>query len=108
MVLKIAGRSQVSPFIVMDIMRMANQLSMTGSDIIHLEVGQPSTKAPRAVLEAAKIALDQSLLGYTDALGLTDLRERLSAYYKDYYNCTVSADRVIITTGSSGAFLLSF
>jgi aspartate/methionine/tyrosine aminotransferase len=108
MVLKIAGRSQISPFIVMDIMRMANQLSMTGSDIIHLEVGQPSTKAPRAVLETAKTALDHSLLGYTDALGLMDLRERLSAYYKDYYNCDISSDRVIITTGSSGAFLLSF
>lgn len=108
MVLKVAGRSQVSPFIVMDIMRMANQLSMTGRDIIHLEVGQPSTPAPRAVLETAKTALDQSLLGYTDALGLMDLRERLSAHYQDYYNCAVSSDRVIITTGSSGAFLLSF
>lgn len=108
MVLKVAGRSQVSPFIVMDIMRMANQLSMTGSDIIHLEVGQPSTTAPRAVLETAKTALDHSLLGYTDALGLTDLRERLSVYYQEYYNWSVSSDRVIITTGSSGAFLLSF
>ncbi|MAV86815.1 MAG: 1-aminocyclopropane-1-carboxylate deaminase [Rhodospirillaceae bacterium] len=108
MVLKVAGRSEISPFIVMDIMRMANRLSMKGSDIIHLEVGQPSTKAPRAVLETAKTALDQNLLGYTDALGFADLRKRLTAYYQDYYNCAISSDRIIITTGSSGAFLLSF
>ncbi|MFP6712780.1 MAG: pyridoxal phosphate-dependent aminotransferase [Rhodospirillales bacterium] len=108
MVLKIAERGVIPPFIVMDVMRAANERAASGKDVLHLEVGQPSTSAPSAVIEAAKIALDQDLLGYTDALGVPPLRERLAVYYKEYYNVTVPTERIIITTGSSGAFMLSF
>ncbi|MBT3989016.1 MAG: pyridoxal phosphate-dependent aminotransferase [Rhodospirillaceae bacterium] len=108
MVLKIAERGVIPPFIVMDVMRAANERAATGKDVLHLEVGQPSTSAPKAVIEAAKKALDQDLLGYTDALGVPPLRERLAAYYKDYYNVTIPVEQIIITTGSSGAFMLSF
>ena len=86
MVLKIANRSDISPFIVMDVMRTANAREATGKDVLHLEVGQPSTSAPKSVIEAAKSALDDQLLGYTDALGIPLLRQRLSDYYKAYYN----------------------
>jgi aspartate/methionine/tyrosine aminotransferase len=108
MVLKIANRSDISPFIVMDVMRTANAREATGKDVLHLEVGQPSTSAPKSVIEAAKSALDDQLLGYTDALGIPLLRQRLSDYYKAYYNLLIPEDRIIVTTGSSGAFILSF
>ncbi len=108
MVLKIAERGIIPPFIVMDVMRAANERAASGKDVLHLEVGQPSTSAPKAVIEAAKKALDGELLGYTDALGVPPLRERLSTYYKDYYGADVPAERIIVTTGSSGAFMLSF
>lgn len=108
MVLKIAERGVIPPFIVMDVMRAANERAATGKDVLHLEVGQPSTPAPKAVIETAKKALDQELLGYTDALGVRPLRERLATYYKDYYDVTVPVEQIIITTGSSGAFMLSF
>jgi aspartate/methionine/tyrosine aminotransferase len=108
MVLKIANRSDISPFIVMDVMRSANRREATGKDVLHLEVGQPSTSAPKPVIEAAKLALDNQLLGYTDALGIPLLRQRLSDYYKAYYNLSISENRIVVTTGSSGAFVLSF
>ena len=108
MVLKIAERGIIPPFIVMDVMRAANERAASGKEVLHLEVGQPSTSAPKAVIAAAKQALDQDLLGYTDALGVPPLRERLAAYYKDYYGVEVPTERIIITTGSSGAFMLSF
>ena len=69
MTLKISGRSDISPFIVMDVMRAANARKLAGQDVLHLEVGQPSTAAPQSVIENAKLMLDKDLLGYTDALG---------------------------------------
>jgi len=108
MALKIAERGVIPPFIVMDVMRAANERAASGKDVLHLEVGQPSTSAPKAVIEAAKQTLDTDLLGYTDALGVPPLRERLAAYYQEYYDISLPMDRIIITTGSSGAFMLSF
>jgi len=106
--LKIANRSDISPFIVMDVMRSANTREASGKDVLHLEVGQPSTPAPKPVIKAAKRALEGKLLGYTDALGMPLLRKRLSDYYKAQYNLKISSDRIIVTTGSSGAFILGF
>ena len=73
-----------------------------------MEVGQPGTPAPRLVREAVKRAIDQGPLGYTDALGLPSLRERISAYYRDVWNVSVSPSRIVITTGSSAGFVLAF
>ena len=108
MTLKISGRSDISPFIVMDVMRAANARKLAGQDVLHLEVGQPSTAAPQSVIENAKLMLDKDLLGYTDALGTRNLRDCLSNYYKEYHNIEIPSDRIVITTGSSGAFILSF
>ena len=108
MVLKIASRSDISPFIVMDVMRSANAREASGKDVLHLEVGQPSTPAPKSVIEAAKFGLDKELLGYTEALGIPLLRQRLSDHYKAYYNLIIPSERIIVTTGSSGAFILGF
>jgi len=108
MTLKIARRGIVPPFIVMDVMRAASARQTSHGDVLHLEVGQPSTGAPRGAIEAAKRAMDRDPLGYTLALGIDPLRERIARHYKDDYGISVSPDRVVVTTGSSGAFLLAF
>ncbi|MFT5181560.1 MAG: aspartate/methionine/tyrosine aminotransferase, partial [Alphaproteobacteria bacterium] len=66
MALKVAQRGLIDPFIVMDVMRAANELAAAGEDVLHLEVGQPSTPAPQQVIAAAQKALQGELLGYTD------------------------------------------
>jgi aspartate/methionine/tyrosine aminotransferase len=106
--LKVSNRAEISPFIVMDVMRAANQRAAAGKDVLHLEVGQPSTAAPGPVLAAAKSALDSDRLGYTDALGIPELRRRIARHYMDFYGTVVDSARIVVTTGSSGAFLLSF
>jgi aspartate/methionine/tyrosine aminotransferase len=108
MALKIARRGAVPPFIVMDVMRAANARAAAGGDVIHLEVGQPSTGAPEAVLRAAEAALRSDKLGYTEALGLAELRGRIAAHYRARYGIALDPARVVVTTGSSGAFLLTF
>jgi aspartate/methionine/tyrosine aminotransferase len=113
MTLKTSRRAAIDPFIVMEVMRTANEQAAAlgkdgGGDIIHMEVGQPSTPAPRKVIEAAKAALDRELIGYTDALGLPALRSRIARHYRDAYGLDVPASRIAVTTGSSGGFLLSF
>lgn len=106
--MKVARRSDISPFLVMEVMRAANEREAAGGDVFHLEVGQPSTGAPKAVIEAAKAALTRERLGYTDALGLPDLRAAVARHYKDYYGVDVAPERVVVTVGSSGAFVLAF
>lgn len=100
--------ASVAPFLAMDVLRAANARSRAGEDIIHLEVGQPSASAPRLVLEAAREASTRDRLGYTDALGLPALRERIARHYAETYGVAVDPERVVITTGSSGGFLLAF
>ena len=101
-------RSNVDPFIVMDVMEAARQAEDAGRHIIHMEVGQPSTGAPAAARDALAKALDQDALGYTVALGLPALRKRIAQLYGEWYNVDLNPERVVITPGSSGAFLLSF
>ena len=76
--------------------------------VIHMEVGQPGTPAPRAALEAVKRALDRETLGYTMALGLPALRERIARHYRHRYGVAVAPERVVVTTGSSAGFVLAF
>ncbi|MDR3439357.1 aminotransferase class I/II-fold pyridoxal phosphate-dependent enzyme [Telmatospirillum sp.] len=108
MTLKAAGRGLIPPFIVMDVMRAAAERAAAGHDVLHLEVGQPSTGAPRKAVEAAKRALDADPLGYTLAFGLDRLRERIAEHYRASYQVAVDPANVVVTTGSSGAFVLSF
>ena len=101
-------RSQVSPFIVMDIMREANELEAKGKSIIHMEVGQPSTSAPHQALRTAEKVLLQERLGYTEALGDIDLRKKISQFYIARYNLEIDFNRIIVTTGASGGLQLAF
>ncbi|KAL7442667.1 hypothetical protein ACHAXM_011993 [Skeletonema potamos] len=106
----------VESFKVMDVLRRANQLEAEGRTIYHCEVGQPESGAPKTVAQAAVAALtgdaDQSRLGYTDAFGLLALREKIAEHYKEKYalptDKEVGTDRIVVTTGSSGGFLLAF
>jgi aspartate/methionine/tyrosine aminotransferase len=108
MTLKVSARGGISPFIVMEVMRAAHARAAAGADVIHLEVGQPSTGAPQAVIAAAQATLARDRLGYTEALGLPNLRASIAQHYRDAYDVAVDPARVVVTTGSSGAFLLAF
>ncbi len=108
MALKVAQRGRISPFIVMDVVRAANAQAADGSEVLHLEVGQPATKAPQPVLDAAKRALDDSLIGYSDAFGLPELRQALAGHYAALYGVELDPARIAATPGSSGGFLLAF
>lgn len=108
MALKTARRGAVAPFIVMEVMEAAARREKIHGDVLHLEIGQPGTAAPARVLAAARAALDRETLGYTLAPGLPQLRQRIADHYDCAYGITVPPERVMVTTGSSGAFLLSF
>jgi aspartate/methionine/tyrosine aminotransferase len=108
MVLKVAKRGIVPPFIVMDVMRAAAEREAAGGDVLHLEVGQPSTGAPAGAVAAAHRALDASPLGYTLALGIEPLRQKIADNYAATYGVAVRPDNVVVTTGSSTGFLLAF
>ncbi|MGY3436860.1 MULTISPECIES: pyridoxal phosphate-dependent aminotransferase [unclassified Marinovum] len=101
-------RGEVDPFIVMDVMEAARQAEATGRHIIHMEVGQPGTPAPQGALDAVAGAMRDDPMGYTVALGLPALRARIARLYADWYGVTLDPARVIVTPGSSGAFLLAF
>ncbi len=101
-------RGQVDPFIVMDVMAEARALEAQGRRIIHMEIGQPATPAPAGARTALARALERDALGYTVALGLPELRAGIAALYRRWYGVDLNPDRVIVTAGSSGAFLLAF
>lgn len=103
-----SSRGEVDPFIVMDVMEAARKAEEAGRHIIHMEVGQPGTPAPAAARAALADQMAEDALGYTVALGIPALRERIAKLYKDWYNVDLDPGRVIVTSGSSGAFLLAF
>jgi aspartate/methionine/tyrosine aminotransferase len=101
-------RSDVPPFIVMDVMAAAARLEAAGHRVIHMEVGQPAAAAPQTAIRAAQAALGHGRIGYTEALGIPELRARIAQHYRDTYGLDLDPARVVATTGSSGAFILSF
>jgi aspartate/methionine/tyrosine aminotransferase len=101
-------RSDVPPFMVMDVMAAAARIEAAGGHVIHMEVGQPAAGAPKTAIAAAQAALATGRIDYTSALGIPSLRERIARHYRDAYGCTVSPDRIVVTTGSSGGFILAF
>jgi aspartate/methionine/tyrosine aminotransferase len=101
-------RSDVPPFMVMDVMAAAARIEAAGGRVIHMEVGQPATGAPKTAIAAAHAALQAGRIDYTSALGIPSLRERIARHYRDAYGCTVSPERIVVTTGSSGGFILAF
>lgn len=105
---KFSRRSDIPPFHVMEVSRRAREAEAAGADIIHLEVGQPSTPAPKAVIEAAKAALDTDLLAYTDAVGIFELRSAIAKWYQTSAALDIEPADIVVTTGASGSCLLTF
>jgi len=106
--MRTSTRGEVDPFIVMDVMEAARRAEAGGRHIIHMEVGQPGTPAPKAAREALTAAMEAGPLGYTVALGLPELRARIAQLYADWYGVSLDPGRVVVTSGSSAAFQLAF
>ncbi|MBV1864652.1 MAG: aminotransferase class I/II-fold pyridoxal phosphate-dependent enzyme [Rhodobacteraceae bacterium] len=106
--MRISRRSDVDPFIVMDVMQAASQQEAAGRSIIHMEVGQPGTPAPQAARTHLVAEMAADPLGYTVALGRPDLRQRIAQLYMDWYGVSVSPSRIVVTAGSSAGFSLAF
>ena len=104
----LSKRSVVEPFHAMDILAQATLRRQAGHPVISMAVGQPVNPAPRAALEAARAALLHGRLGYTDALGMVELREGLADYYRRRHSVEVDPRRIGVTTGSSAGFNLAF
>ncbi len=105
---RISRRSEVDPFIVMDVVEKARAAEEAGRHIIHMEVGQPGTPAPKAARQALARALENDTLGYTVSLGLPELRQAIADLYQRWYGLDIDPGRVVVTAGSSAAFILAF
>ncbi len=101
-------RSDVPPFMVMDVMAAAADIEAAGGQVVHMEVGQPAACAPTHAIAAAQAALAQGRLGYTQSLGIPSLRARIARHYQDRYGLPIDPARIAITTGSSAGFILAF
>ncbi|MFG1291543.1 pyridoxal phosphate-dependent aminotransferase [Xanthobacter versatilis] len=104
----LSRRSAVEPFIVMDVMEHAARIEAGGGHVIHLEVGQPAAPAPTVARRAAAAALDAGQVGYTAALGIPALRARIARHYGEIHGVAVDPERIVVTHGSSGGFVLAF
>ncbi|AHC73500.1 aminotransferase [Candidatus Endolissoclinum faulkneri L5] len=102
-----ASRGEIDPFIVMQVMSDAVKREAAGDNVLHLEIGQPSTPAPKGVLEAARFALYNDKIGYTVPLGMTKMREKISSHYRKWYDIDVSIERIVVTTGASSGFTIA-
>ncbi len=106
--LHVAQRANVPPFHVMDLLAAANRRQDSHGDLVNLVAGQPSTPAPRPVREEAKRLLDDGLLGYSIATGIPELRRAIAEHHRRASGIEAGEDDVVVTTGSSGGFLLAF
>src|SRR3974390_2169733 len=91
-----SGRSDVPPFMVMDVMAAAARIEAAGGHVIHMEVGQPAASAPKSAIAAAHAALDSTRIDYTSALGIPSLRERIARHYRQSYGCAVDSARIVV------------
>ena len=98
---------EIEPFQVMDVLARARAMEAAGSDVIHMEIGEPDFDTPAPIIEAGVAALQQGLTHYTPALGLPQLRTAISQYYQSHFAVNISCDRIVVTPGSSGALQLA-
>jgi aspartate/methionine/tyrosine aminotransferase len=101
-------RSNVPPFMVMDVVAAAARIEAAGGHVIHMEVGQPAAPAPKTALAAARTALAGGPIGYTETLGIPSLRARIARHYAEHDQVQIAPERVVVTTGSSAGFILAF
>lgn len=105
--MKIAARAQVPPFYVMQALSRAQKLQAQGRDIVHLSLGQPSARPPQRLLEKLAKMVVSEPLGYTESMGLKPLRERIARHYEEQYGLSIAPDRIVVTVGSSAAYMLA-
>jgi aspartate/methionine/tyrosine aminotransferase len=103
-----SARSDVPPFMVMDVMAAAARIEAAGGRVIHMEVGQPAAAPPASAIAAARAALASGRLRYTESLGIATLRARIARHYEEIYGVAIDPARVVVTTGSSAGFILAF
>ena len=96
----------LKPFLAMEIMERAQQLEAAGKHIIHLEIGEPDFDTPQRIKDACMKSLQETRPRYTHSLGLLELRESICEHYFKKYGVSITADRVVITSGTSPAMLL--
>jgi aspartate/methionine/tyrosine aminotransferase len=96
----------MTPFLVMDVLERAREMEREGTDVIHLEVGEPDFAIPESVQEAVCRALDQGCTHYTHSCGDMALREAISQHYLETYEVTVHPDQIVVTSGTSPAMML--
>ena len=103
-----ARMAHIEPFEVMEIQTLAREVEAAGRDVVHLEIGEPDFSTPQPIVDAAKRALDARPMFYTSAVGIPELRNAISAFYRDRYGADVPPGRIVVTAGSSAALLLAF
>jgi aspartate/methionine/tyrosine aminotransferase len=103
-----SARSNVPPFMAMDVMAAAARLEAQGRRIVHMEVGQPAAGAPATAIAAVRAALDGGPHGYTETLGIASLRRRIARAYSEWHGLDIDPERIVVTTGSSAGFMLAF
>ena len=106
--LRPSARSDVPPFMVMDVMAAAARLEAQGRRVVHMEVGQPAVGAPATAIAAVRQALSSGPLGYTETLGIASLRRRIARAYREWHGLDIDPERILVTTGSSAGFMLAF
>ena len=99
--------NDIAPFHVMEVVNRAIELETRGRNVVHMEIGQPDFGAPAPVIEAAVAAIRQDKMGYTATLGIAPLREAIARFYRDRYGLDVAPERIMITAGASGAFMIA-
>ena len=100
-------RSNILPFLAIDMLTRANNLKLKGKDIIHMDVGEPGFKTPAHILKYAKTIIEEKKIGYTESIGMPELRRKISDHYKYWYDEEVDSENIAVTAGASGAFLLT-
>ncbi|HTN66027.1 MAG TPA: pyridoxal phosphate-dependent aminotransferase [Burkholderiaceae bacterium] len=98
---------QIAPFHVMELAKMAADLERQGRHIIHMGIGEPDFTAAPAVIAAATQAMADGKMQYTSATGLPELRQAISAHYRQVYGLDIAPARIVVTAGASAALLLA-
>ena len=100
--------AEMTSFIVMDVLEKAHEMERQGTDVIHLEVGEPDFDTPQCIIDAAEKALKDGYTHYTHSLGIIELREAICEYYANTYRVTIDPDQIIVTSGTSPAMFMLF
>lgn len=99
---------EISPFYVMELLRRAKQWEQQGRDVIHMEIGEPDFPTPQTIVDAGVRLLQTGEVKYTPAAGLPELREKIAMFYRQQHGLSIAKERIFVTPGASGAFLLAF